>query len=541
MTPARSNPLLAFSPLLLLASFCLFWFADTVADPDLWGHLRFGQDILRTGLVVQTDTYSYRTEGQPWINHEWLSEVIFADIYNRSGAVGLIGFKVLVSLLIFGLGCAHLAHRRLVGFPAVLLLILVSIPFRMGLGTVRPQIFTYLLFILELLVLERTAKRSGYRLWIVPILFAVWVNLHGGVIAGVGVLALWMVGRLADRLGDNSAPPLSKVGAIFHAALVGVASGLALLCNPYRAELVRFLWRTATVPRPEITEWEPLGLMSMPGLLYLILLAIGLFGLISSRRNGKKEAILILSVTALLPLISNRHYPLFALSLIVLGGEHIADTWNRQWTLVRTRLEQRLVIPVIIVAISLVLIALSPSRFGCIRIEPFYFAFPARAVAFLKDAGVRGNMAVPFNWGEYVLWHLGPNLKVSMDGRRETAYSDDVYRQSLDFDEGKGAWDSLLKHTRTDLVLARNGSPLANLMSRMDGWLPLYQDTYCVVFIRAGFPNIAHIMETPVPVLPDNGDNLCFPGAVPGRDTVALQRRRADSRWLARAAGNGPG
>ena len=94
---------------------------------------------------------------------------------------------------------------------------------------------------------------------------------------------------------------------------------------------------------------------------------------------------------------------------------------------------------------SLVLLGLAPGRLGCIRIEPFYFGFPSRAVAFLKECRVRGNMAVPFDWGEYVLWHLGPEVKVSMDGRRETIYSDEMYRQSCDFELGRGIWDAPLQ------------------------------------------------------------------------------------------------
>ena len=30
---------------------------------------------------------------------------------------------------------------------------------------------------------------------------------------------------------------------------------------------------------------------------------------------------------------------------------------------------------------------------------------------------------VPFGWGQYAIWHFGPRLKVSFDGRRETVYS----------------------------------------------------------------------------------------------------------------------
>jgi hypothetical protein len=139
----------------LLAGFSLFWFSDTIADPDLWGHIRFGQDILRNGSVVQSDIYSYRTHGRHWINHEWLSEVIFAGLYNRSGPAGLIVFKVLVSFLILGLCYAHLRRRGLGPYCSVFLLVMMSIPFRLGLGTIRPQIFTYVFFLFELLLLEK--------------------------------------------------------------------------------------------------------------------------------------------------------------------------------------------------------------------------------------------------------------------------------------------------------------------------------------------------------------------------------------------------
>jgi hypothetical protein len=495
----------------LLVGFSLFWFSDTIADPDLWGHIRFGQEILRTGSIVRADIYSYRTGGQPWINHEWLCEVIFAGLYNLSGPAGLIVFKVLVSLLILGLSHAHLRRRGLGPYSSVFLLVLMSIPFRLGLGTIRPQIFTYLNFFFELLLLEKAIAGREYWLWLLPILLAVWVNLHGGVLAGAVVLGIWIAVQLVVRPTVDPSRLDRSRGASILIGLVGFACGLALLLNPYGAELVVFLLRTATMPRPEISEWTPLGLMSLPGQLYLALLVIGTSGLVWSRRRREPTAILIFSVAALLPLISNRHYPLFALTLVVLGGEHIADVWNRWCRPTRFRFAQGRGIAAISVLVSLVLTGLALPGFGCIRIEPFYFAFPARAVALLKQSGVRGNMAVSFDWGEYVLWYLGPGIQVSIDGRRETVYSDESYRQSLDFARGTGDWDALLRTAPTDLVLVPMGSPTANLLSRTAKWVPLYKDSYCVLFVREGFPGLGEILQSPIPSLSDNGAGLCFP------------------------------
>ena len=286
-TRTGPNSRLALGPTSLLASICLFWFSETVADPDLWGHIRFGQDILRTGALIQTDTYSYRTAGQSWINHEWLSELIFAVIYDHLGPQGLIAFKVLVSLVIVGLSYVHLSCRGLGPWPSVFLLLLICLPFRMGLGTIRPQIFTYALFFLVLLLLDWAEAGRETGLWALPVVLVAWVNLHGGVLAGVGIVCVWMAVRATSILRNPKDSPRGYLVEFGRLGLLAITCVLALLVNPFGAELVGFLLRTATVPRPEISEWSPLGLSSFPGILYLGLVAIGVMGLIGSRHPLK--------------------------------------------------------------------------------------------------------------------------------------------------------------------------------------------------------------------------------------------------------------
>ena len=118
--------------------------------------ISFQCDHVQNGMrAANRLIYSYRTSGQRWINHEWLAEVIFARLYNLSGPAYLAGFKLLLSLLLIGLSYIHLARRGLGPYRSVLLLGLTCIPYRIGLGTIRPQIFTYLLFFVELLLFDR--------------------------------------------------------------------------------------------------------------------------------------------------------------------------------------------------------------------------------------------------------------------------------------------------------------------------------------------------------------------------------------------------
>jgi hypothetical protein len=84
-------------------SLVFYRFSETIADPDLWGHVTFGRVVWHTGAVSQPDPFSYVTAGRLWLNHEWLSEVIFYLAFDAMGPLGLILLKTAVSLVVFGL------------------------------------------------------------------------------------------------------------------------------------------------------------------------------------------------------------------------------------------------------------------------------------------------------------------------------------------------------------------------------------------------------------------------------------------------------
>ena len=69
-----------------------------LTDPDVWWHLRTGQLTLQNHSVFHTDPYSFTRFGQPWINHEWLSDVLLFGIYRLAGFGGLIVAFAAVSL-----------------------------------------------------------------------------------------------------------------------------------------------------------------------------------------------------------------------------------------------------------------------------------------------------------------------------------------------------------------------------------------------------------------------------------------------------------
>lgn len=503
--------------LALVLSLVVYRFSWTVADPDLWGHVKFGEIVWKTGRVAQPDPFSYVTGGRLWVNHEWLPEVIYYLIVAGAGPTGLIVAKIAMSLTVFSLLYWSLRRRGVSPAVAILLLLFVIHFFIISLGTVRPLIATYPLFLLTLLLIREMADGRARWLWAAPPAFALWANLHPGFLAGLGVLGIWAAADLAARQFLPEARPrrASPSAAAIVSALV--ACILATALNPYGVFLWGFLLRTATVPRPDITEWQPLVLMSPYGVAYLVFVVIAAWGYLSSRRRRDPALSAVFLVTGLLPLVAVRHTPLATLAITVLAGEHIDDAWQR-WRPSRQgarggasgRLDR--VLGAGAVGLAAVLLWTSAPRFSCIRIEPpFAGGFPARAVALIARSGFEGNLAIHFNWGLYAIYHLYPKVKVSVDGRRETGYSPDVYRENLNFMFGDGEWDALLTHHDTHLVLASRGSPTANLMALKPGWVLLHQDPLVFLFGRADLPRLAAIRQTPLPSIPQDGAGLCFP------------------------------
>ena len=70
---------LALLAIVLTATYTM---SINVADPDLWGHVQYGNDVLADGYIHETTTYSYTAVGFRWINHENLAELTFAGIVN---------------------------------------------------------------------------------------------------------------------------------------------------------------------------------------------------------------------------------------------------------------------------------------------------------------------------------------------------------------------------------------------------------------------------------------------------------------------------
>jgi hypothetical protein len=452
----------------------------TYADPDLWGHTRFGLDMLSSGRIhAGPDPYSF-TADRPWINHEWLSELIMGVAYRLGGASGLVLLKAAVAIVTYRLvwdavSSAPPAWRwAWMAFASWGTLPLF--------WSVRPQIWSGLALAILCRLLIDT---QNARLWIIPIRFAAWANLHGGWIVGGGVLALW-----------TSVEWIRRAERRWTLTVVGIASLGATLINPYGLGLWRFLFETVGFGRENIQEWQPIWTAgAIPIVLWL---ATATAIVASARRAGwpSPPVVVVLTMLALASIKVIRLGPLFVIAtVLLLGSRHVGDRRNEP-----AGSKGRAILDGMAVAIVLIVGMFVQTGQRCITTA--YSNSPDAAAA-ESLRGRTGRLATYFDWGEYALWHFGPALQVSIDGRRETVYSDEVTREQTAIGAGHAEGLRAIERLSPDYVWLPSTSTATAEWLKGHGYREDVRTKRSFIATRSDLPPVAAWPGQP---------SGCFPG-----------------------------
>jgi hypothetical protein len=109
---------------------------------------------------------------------------------------------------------------------------------------------------------------------------------------------------------------------------------------------------------------------------------------------------------------------------------------------------------------------------------------PAGAVNFLRREGRRGTLWNEYVWGGYLVWHLYPDLRVSIDGRA-AVYGPERFREHLTVSELEPGWQDVLARLKVNAAVVRTGSPLVSAL-RASGWVVRYEDRVATVLDPPG-------------------------------------------------------
>ena len=460
-------------------------------DPDLWGHVRFGQVFIAGRHLLHQDTYSYSAAGHPWRDHEWLAEVVMAFVYNAGGVVGLKLWKfacTAIALLFVADTEASTGAP-----PTIQMAVLFAAAFGFLLQSqLRPQMFTFCLLGALLALLARDNYRRGARLWLVVPLMALWANLHGGFFIGIATLALYCA---VAALGDLAAGAGWRRGATL--SLLTVAAAAATLINPYGVGMWEAVADALRNPytRNVVNDWQPL-LWSMraqwhstPSGVVLYLVVIGMVAALAvafaaAPNAGDLPLLAVAAIMALAAFLSVRNMALTAMAVSGPLARHLAVLHARRPNPVAT---QRWRSASHFASLALAgALALSGGLFSR-RLAPDR-AYSGAALAFMNARGLHGNVLSEFGWGEYLIWHAAPADKVFFDGRYDTVYPFRVIRDYLEFYFDEPGAGAVLDSYPHDFVLIGRGAPVGRLMERRADWTLLYRDDMALVYARSRAP-----------------------------------------------------
>jgi hypothetical protein len=79
-------------------------------DPDTYWHVMTGRWIIAHGDVPRVDVFSHTAAGTPWIDGEWLSQVVMAVTYDHAGWLGLQALLIACVVATYAIICTFLMH-----------------------------------------------------------------------------------------------------------------------------------------------------------------------------------------------------------------------------------------------------------------------------------------------------------------------------------------------------------------------------------------------------------------------------------------------
>jgi hypothetical protein len=495
--------------------FLLLWLGALVlgrdrlfGDPGSLWHVVVGQRILASHEFLATDPFSFTHACEPWVPQSWLCECGLALLHRVDGLNTILWATALLLAGLFTWVAHRLMHAGLHPLLAVLLTLLAMLASAYHFHP-RPHLLSILFlgWTFALLCDVEEGRVPLKRLiWLLP-LFVLWTNIHGGMLGGLGTLAVTALGWIVARRVGLDVPNLS-LGQTLGLALLVVGCGLTALVNPYGIALPRTwfaLLGSPLLPRL-IDEHAPLlesgwagGAVLLFGLVYLI----ALLGV--SPRQWR--------VTWLVPLIwlalgftRIRHGPLFAIAAILALAEmfpHIRwVAWLARKGSVMCRLRPRVsaqgtnridfapaILPCLAVfAVLVAQVAGLPFPGGgreWVRFDPrscpMELLPKLHEVEFLHPAGTPIFNELLF--GGFLIYHT-PGLRVFIDDRCELYGDDDLVAYALALRDDPSQVDRWADNYGFSLALTRAGSSFDTYLRKSGAWSILGETETATLFRR---------------------------------------------------------
>ncbi len=447
--------------------------------------------MMRHQALPRADWMSWTLPGRPWVDFEWLPQLLYRAVFLRWGMTGLWLLKAGI-LAVSGLVFLKLLERR--GVPKALwagayLLWAAAVSHQSDL---RPDAFSLLAFTAQLAYLGSVGRKAppahgapipaefiGFAAF-----YSLWADCHAGFAIGLAALGLHFFWRLVFK--DKAAALLSGIRL--------AASALGSIFNPYGLALWRVIMKHLSDSvdlRQNVLEWQSPPLARAVWLLAALSALVATRRFLIKRQGGGARDWADLSLMALVGLLaagSRRLEPYFAVSALPVVGAWLADD---EPALSRAR--RPLVFPALLAGFMAFILATTRAPWLSGRsLKPFDSPFVCRRAAEWLGQNNRtlGGLRAfhLWGWGGYLGWRL-PGFKIFADGRYIFHKLNSETSQAA---RNPQSWALFLERWRPHLALLPNlplaygGKPFYRAFMPRKDWALVYWDSKALVFVLRG-------------------------------------------------------
>jgi hypothetical protein len=505
---------------LLLGAACA---AKMLAEFDLPWHLAFGRAVAETWSIPRVDDFAYTHTAIRYVGV--VGDLLLFAIVRVAGPLGLQIANGLVAIAIASTLLLDVSIRTPGVNPLSLGVIAGAIVGVSRWLFVRPATIAFLFVPVTLLFVSvhraaPTTRRGERALVAAAALALVWCNIHGSVILGVVLLAVYAAYRAACTTAGGRVPtmlPAADAGSVRLAVACAMAAAVLACINPAGTAIFHGV-QTVGSYSDLLGEWHATGwhfftAESPPAGAFLVVAAI--LTAVGRSPSGARGFALFdasLVVGALLLAMRIRFVPIAIVVLAPVAAVRVAG-------FVRDSTTMRAAFATVACMVGPAVAILDKGTLG-VGFDPR--SFPEPAVRFIAEEKPRGNMWNFWPFGGYLIWRLYPEQRVLLDGRIGFVHERQLVQRAVASEVDPRAFAELAAELHFEWAVCRadERGPWCAPVARSPEWRMVFDDPLSAIYVRIAGPN-AHLAEGGYRVL----THLTPPEAV---FDLALRGARAD-------------
>lgn len=463
---------------------------NKITDFDVWYHIKTGEYILSHHVIPHRDIFSYTTK-EPWITHEWLSQVIFYLVHKTGGFRLIILFRAMMLCLIFYCVFRMVAQRTSAASTQIFIMLLCVIA-SAGSFLERPQLFSYLLFILLYDLLRQYHEGKKQHVWSCVLLLLLWVNLHSSFMLGLLLILIFTIGEGMNVYLWKHPPEKFR-----HLSAVFLFCAAASLVNPNHVNMFLYPFKTLFNKQQMdlIFEWQSPNFHLYQMQIVELFIFLAAASMIFSGIKVKKLELFLFFFFLHFALYSMRNLPFFAFVCAALLSEHL-EAFTRKITnrlsqisffsrLLTVDKKASIEIPALNAALFCFLLGFALTRIPVSNADTRTISlkdFPSGAVSYLTTYTLRGNLFNEYDWGGYLIFELYPERKVFIDGRADIHIKTTVpdYLKIMHYEKG---WEATVKKYDMRIFLLRKNNVLARILREKVHFRVVFEDNVCILLV----------------------------------------------------------